>query len=144
LSGAELARISLFRDLTPGDLDLLASLGEEQALRAGEVLCLEGGEADGAILLLEGTLDCTREGSGDLGRIDAPAALGLASLASSGNREASLRAASVARVLLVTRTAFHRFSQDAPTAAVRVLEAILSELAGALRGSLELLVPPRR
>jgi CRP-like cAMP-binding protein len=129
--------------LTPGELELLASVSEEQALKAGEVLCLEGSEADGAILLLDGALDCARDGAGDLGRIDAPAALGLASLAYNGNREATLKAASPSRVLLLTRTGFHRFSQDAPAAAVRVLEGVVNDLAGALRGSLELLVPPR-
>jgi CRP-like cAMP-binding protein len=131
VSAAELARIGLF------------GVSEEQALKAGEVLCLEGSEADGAILLLDGALDCARDGAGDLGRIDAPAALGLASLAYNGNREATLKAASPSRVLLLTRTGFLRFSQDAPAAAVRVLEGVVNDLAGALRGSLELLVPPR-
>jgi CRP-like cAMP-binding protein len=143
VSAADLARIGLFADLTPSELGLLASVAEEQALRAGELLCLEGSEADGAILLLDGALECTRDGSGELGRIEAPAALGLASLAYNGNREATLKALGPARVLLLTRTGFHRFSQDAPTAAVRVLEGVINELAGALRGSLELLVPPR-
>ena len=143
MSAADLARFGLFADLTPSELELLASVAEEQALRAGELLCLEGSEADGAILLLDGELECTRDGSGELGRIDAPAALGLASLAYNGNREATLKAVSPARVLLLTRTGFHRFSQDAPTAAVRVLEGVVNELAGALQGSLELLVPPR-
>jgi CRP-like cAMP-binding protein len=143
VSAADLSRIGLFADLTPSELELLASVAEEQSLRAGELLCLEGSEADGAILLLDGALDCARDGSGELGQIDAPAALGLASLAFNGNREATLKAVSPARVLLLTRTGFHRFSQDAPAAAVRVLEGVINELAGALRGSLELLVPPR-
>ena len=142
-SSAELARIALFADLAPGELELLRGMAEEQALRPGELLCLEGSEADGAILLLEGTLECLRDGAGALPRIDAPAALGLAALARPGNREATLKAAGPARVLLLTRNGFHRFSQDAPVAAVRVLEAVVSELAGTLRGSLELLVPPR-
>ena len=143
MSAAHLARIGLFGDLTVSELELLASAGEEQVLGAGEVLCLEGSEGDGAILLLEGALDCSREGLGELPRIEAPAALGLASLARSGNREAKLVAAAETRVLLLTREGFHRFSRDAPAAAVRLLEAVVSDLAGALRGSLELLVPPR-
>jgi CRP-like cAMP-binding protein len=138
---AELARIALFGDLTQRELELLAAATEEQALKPGELLCLEGSEADGAILLLEGALDCARDGAGELPRIEAPAALGLASLARSGNREASLKAAGPARVRLLTRTGFHRFSQDAPAAAARVLEGVVSELAGVLHGSLELLLP---
>lgn len=133
----------LFADLTQKDLELLEDLVEEQALRAGEILCLEGSEADGALLLVEGALDCSREQAGDLGRIEAPAALGMASLAQVGNREASLKAAGPARVLLLTRPAFHRFAQDAPAAAVRVLEGVVRDLAGALRGGIDALLPPR-
>ena len=105
------------------------------------MLCLEGSEADGAILLLEGALDCSREGLGELPRIEAPAALGLASLSRAGIREAQLVAAAPTRVLLLTRNGFHRFSQDAPAAAVRLLEAVVGDLATTLQGSLELLVP---
>jgi CRP-like cAMP-binding protein len=143
VSAAELARVGLFGDLVPRELELLASVAELQTLKPGEVLCLEGGEADGLLVLVEGALDGTREGVGEIGRIEAPVALGLASLAYNGNREATLRAASAARVLLLTREGFHRFSQDAPGAAVRVLEGVVRELAIALRGSLDALVPPR-
>jgi CRP-like cAMP-binding protein len=143
VSAAELARIPLFADLIPRELELLASVCEAERLTNGQVLCLEGSEADGAILLLEGSLDCAREGLGEIGRVDAPATLGLASLAASGNREATLKAAGDVRVLLVSREGFHRFSQDAPGAAVRVLEGIVRELATALRGGTLALLPPR-
>jgi thioredoxin reductase (NADPH) len=137
------SRFSLFADLAEKDLAILADLVEEQGLRAGEVLCLEGSEADGAFLLVEGALDCSREGVGELPRIDAPAALGLAALARAGNREASLKAAEPSRVLLLTRTAFHRFAQDAPQAAVRVLEAVVNDLGSALHASASALLPPK-
>lgn len=143
MSAAELGRLPLFADLSLRELELLASVAEDQTLKAGEVVCLEGSEADGAILLLEGALDCARGDVGELGRIEAPAALGLAALALNGNREASLKAAGGARVLLLTREGFHRFSQDAPSAAVRVLEGVVRDLATALRGSAAALLPPR-
>jgi len=130
VSAVDWARFPIFADLAERELAILADVVEEQALRAGEMLCLEGSEADGAFLLVDGALDCSREGVGELPRIEAPAALGLAALARSGNREASLKAAAPSRVLLLTRTAFHRFAQDAPQAAVRVLEAVVRELGG--------------
>jgi CRP-like cAMP-binding protein len=143
VSAADIARVGLFVDLGQADLELLASVSEQQTLKLGEVLCLEGAEADGAILLIEGALDCTRDGAGDLGRIEAPAVLGMAALAYNGNREATLKAASPARVLLLTRNGFHRFALDAPSAAVRVLEGVVRDLAGALHGSALALLPPR-
>jgi CRP-like cAMP-binding protein len=139
----EWSRFPLFADLGSLELDVLEAVVEQQVLRAGEVLCLEGSEADGAILLVEGALDCSSERAGDLGRIEAPAALGLAALARAGDREAKLVAPAPARVLLLTRTAFHRFAQDAPSAAVRVLEGVVRELASALHGSAAALLPPR-
>ncbi len=143
MNPVEWERFPLFADLSQRDLRLLEDLAEEQFLKAGEILCLEGSEGDGALLLVDGALDCSRAGLGDLGRIDAPAALGMASLALTANREASLKAATPARVLLLTRPAFHRFSQDAPAAAVRVLEGVVRDLAGAMHGGIEALLPPR-
>ena len=142
MSSIDWTPFELFGELGQSELDLLGDLIEEQKLRAGEVLCMEGAEADGVILLAEGALDCKREQTGDLGRIEAPAVLGLASLALLGNREVSLRAAGPSRVLLLTRTAFHRFAQDAPPAAVRLLGAIVRELAGVLRSGIDVLAPP--
>lgn len=143
MSTADFSGLALFSDLSLGEAELLASVADEQRLKAGEVLCLEGSEADGAILLVEGALDCSRDGLGDLGRVEAPAVLGVVALAANGNREATLKAAGAARVLLLTRTGFHRFSQDAPSAAVRVLEGVVRELAALLHGSADALLPPR-
>jgi CRP-like cAMP-binding protein len=142
-AAADLARLELLADLAPRDLETLAQVVEVQSLGAGEVLCLEGSEADGAILLVDGALDCARDGEGDLGRVEAPAALGLAALAATGDREATLKAVVPSRVLLLTRNGFHRFSQDAPGAAARMLEAVVRDLATALRGSAHALLPPR-
>jgi CRP-like cAMP-binding protein len=143
VSGIDWSRFAVFADLAANEQTILAGVLEEQTLRAGEVLCLEGSESDGAILLLEGALDCASERAGDLGRVEAPAALGLAALARAGNREASLKAAAPSRVALLTRNAFHRFAQDAPSGAVRVLESVVRDLAAALHGSASALLPPR-
>ena len=143
MSAIDWSRFPPFADLGKDEQNILAALVDEQSLRAGEMLCLEGSEADGAILLVDGALDCSSERAGDLGRVEAPAALGLAALARSGNREASLKAAGPSRVLLLTRNAFHRFAQDAPAGAVRVLEGVVRDLAAALHGSASALLPPR-
>ncbi len=143
MSEIDWKRFGVFGELGQAEIDLLAELVEDRTLAAGDILCMEGAEADGAILLADGALACAREQVGDLGKIEAPAVLGLASLAMLGNREASLKAAAPSRVLLLTRTAFHRFAQDAPPAAVRVLENIVRELATLMRGGIDVLAPPR-
>jgi CRP-like cAMP-binding protein len=129
----------LFAGLEPSDQERLGALLEERPLAPGETLCAEGAAAEGAFLLASGALDCRRERLGALGRIEAPALLGIAALAEEGRREASLRAAEPSRVLVLTRAAFERFAAEAPPAALRVLGAALRELAGVLRGSVEVL-----
>ena len=143
MNAVDLGRFGLFAELSQAELAQLAALLEEQSLETGDVLCMEGSEADGAILLSEGALDCAREQAGEIGRVEAPAVLGLASLALVGNREVSLRASQPSRVLLLTREAFHRFAQDASPAAVRVLEGIVRELGTVMRSGIDVLTPPR-
>jgi CRP-like cAMP-binding protein len=143
VSAPEWKRFPLFSELGEAELELLEELVESQSLRAGEVLCMEGSEADGALLLGRGSLLCKSEREGDLGRIEAPLLLGGASLVVLGNRMVSLTAAEPSHVHVLSRTAFHRFQQDAPAAAARLLAAIARELGGALRGAVEALGPPR-
>lgn len=143
MSAPEWRRFEPFRALSQGELARLTELLEERALAPGELLWREGSEADGAILLADGALACARERLGELGRIEAPAVLGLASLAASGRRELSLEAAEQSRVLVLTRAAFQRFAQEAPPAALRVLEGVVRDLGGLLRGGIGGLSAPR-
>lgn len=142
MSAPEWKRFPLFAELAEADLELLEELVEPQPLRAGEVLCLEGSEAEGAILLGRGSLLCKSDREGDLGRLEAPQLLGGASLVMLGNRLVSLTAAEPSHVHMLSRTAFHRLQQDAPAAAARLLEGLARELGGVLRGALEALVAP--
>lgn len=143
MSEADLEQFPLFDGLAAADRVRLAELLETRALAAGERLCAEGAEADGAFLLEYGALDCARSRLGALGRIEAPALLGLAALAELGTREATLVAAEPSRVLVLTRAAFQRFAEAAPPAAVRVLEGALRELGGLLRSGIDALPSQR-
>lgn len=129
-----------FSDLTDEELELLTSLLEERELVAGEVLQNEGDEADGLVLLAEGTLALSNRQAGDLGTIEAGRHLGDTSLAALGRRELTLVAEEPSLVLLFPRSAFLRLSEDAPRAATRILEAILRDLAATVRSGLERLL----
>jgi len=59
--------------------------------------------------------------------------LGTLSLVVDGPREATAETASRARIWRLSRAAYRRLTEVAPTAACRLLEAILREHAGAVR-----------
>jgi hypothetical protein len=138
VSALELKGIALFADLAEDELEMLAGLLEERELRPKQQLMAEGAEGEGLLLLMEGKLELLSTARGSLGQLEAPAHLGVASLVAVGPRPMSARATTPTRVMTLTRTAFHRFAEDAPRGAVRVLEAALAELAGLLRSGADL------
>ncbi len=137
MSALELKRFSPLAELSESELELVADLLEERELAAGQPCFREGSEADGLVLVAEGTLALESRRKGDLGTAGAGAALGALSLVVVGPREATAIASEPTRVHLLTRTAFHRLLEDAPRTGVRVLERLLVELAGLVRAGLD-------
>ena len=137
MSDRELKRFALLADLSEGELEALDDLLEPVTLRAGQQLFREGQEADGLLLLHAGRLHFESERAGDLGEAEPGTAVGAFSLVVVGRRETTAVASADAEVLRLSRTAFHRFAEDSPRGACRVLEAALRELAGALRKGLD-------
>ncbi|MCP5059501.1 MAG: cyclic nucleotide-binding domain-containing protein [bacterium] len=129
-----------FSDLTDEELELVTSLLEERELVEGEVLQNEGDEADGLILLAEGSLMLSNSQAGELGTLEAGRHLGDTSLAALGRRELTLVASEPSLLLLFPRSAFLRLSEDAPRAATRILEAILRDLAATVRSGFDRLL----
>lgn len=65
VSAADLAGITEFRDLSPENLEWLASLMWQQTSEAGEALVREGSPADRMFIVLEGELHARRESVND-------------------------------------------------------------------------------
>ncbi len=136
MNPTELKQFPQFRDLSAEELELLVPLFEEKAYAKGRRILQEGGDAEGLLLLSQGSLS-TRTEAGHEGELLAPAALGSAALVALGTRAMTAVAKDDCTVHLLTRTAFHRFADDAPRAAVRVLEAVVADLATLLRDGLD-------
>jgi CRP-like cAMP-binding protein len=137
VSDRELKRFPILAELAEGELELLEELLEPVTLRAGQQLFREGQEADGLVLLQAGRLRFESDRAGELGEAEPGAAVGAFSLVVVGRREATAVASEDSEVLRLSRTAFHRFAEDSPRGACRVLEAALRDLAGALRKGLD-------
>ncbi len=136
----DLKRFSLLSELGEDDLAILDDLLEERALPKGRQLCREGQESDGLVLVDAGTLRLSSKRAGDLGVLEAGESFGALSLVVVGPREATVKAEEPTTILTLSRTAFHRFAEDAPRAAVRLLEVLVQDSAAMLRTGIDRLV----
>lgn len=133
----DLKQFAPFRDLSAEELDLLLPLLEERTLAKGRRVMSEGEDAEGLLLLAQGSVRVATE-QGHEGEIAAPAVFGTAALVSVGTRAMTAVALEPSSVHVLTRTAFHRFADDAPRAAVRLLESIVADFATLLRQGTDL------
>lgn len=140
MSDHDLKRFAIFADLSAEERDCVEELLEAPLeLCDGEQLFCEGEESDGVILVDSGSLALQSLRAGDLGRLEAGNGIGGASLVAVGVRETTAMSVGETRVLRLSRESFRRLADDEPRAGVRVLEAVLVDLAGALRRNLDAL-----
>lgn len=132
----DLRRFPLFARLAQQELEAVAARLEVRELEAGDVVWREGEGATGLVLLEHGALRIESRRDGELGRCEAPACFGAASLVGDGQRESSASAAGAVRTLLLSRTAFARLVEDSPRGAARLLSAIAADLSRILREGL--------
>jgi CRP-like cAMP-binding protein len=132
-----LKRCAPFAGLSEEELELLEELLEPQRLVRGQPLQREGTEAEGLVLVEQGALRLETAREGVLVRCEAGSVLGALALVRVGTRMVSAVAEDETRVRVLSRTAFHRLTEDAPRAACRILEAILGDVAGAMRAGVD-------
>lgn len=132
----DLKRFAPFAELAEEELELLEDLLESVRLARGQQLLREGTEGEGLVLVAEGALRLETAQDGPLGRCEAGSVFGGLSLASVGPRAVTAIAEELSQVRILSRTAFHRLTEDAPRAACRILEATLRDVAEALRSGL--------
>lgn len=140
MSPVELKRFDLLSDLTGPDLDVLTHLLEPVRLTAGQQLFREGQEADGLLLLEAGRLRFESARCGELGSVGPGASIGGLSLLVVGPREATAVAEESSHLWRLSRTAFHRFLEDAPRGASRMLASLVTDLSATLRRGLDQIV----
>jgi len=135
----ELLRFPLLARLTREEREAVAERLEVREFAPDEVLWREGEAAGGLVLLDAGALRFDSRRDGALGRCEAPACFGGASLVADGEREASAVAAGAGRALVLSKTAFERLVEERPRAAARLVTAIAGDLARVLREGLPFL-----
>ncbi|HEY6105199.1 MAG TPA: cyclic nucleotide-binding domain-containing protein [Anaeromyxobacteraceae bacterium] len=134
---AALRRSSLFDQLSPAELEVLAELSRPRRFARGQVIVEEGELGDSIYVLVAGEVEVLRrDGSEDktLARIEPPEFFGEMALIDREQRSATVRAVSEVTALQLTAqnfTAFRKQSRDGFTFVViniaRTLSARLRE-----------------
>ena len=123
-----LAATPLFGELTDEQRKLVAFGARRRELRAGDVLHREGRAAEGATVVLRGTLELENE-EGARDEAQAATLLDELALISRRSHEWTATAATDAVVLPVDRTLFRRLLEEFPDIATRVRTRIAERLA---------------
>lgn len=118
-----LKRVPLFSGCTKSELEALALTADELDVREGTVLTREGKPGREFFVLIEGTVQVTRDGTtiAELGPGDW---LGEIALLTQSPRTATAIATSSARILVVTDRAFRQVVEKTPSIALKVLETL--------------------
>lgn len=140
MKDADLKRFALLSDLTDSDREALAELLEPVELAPGRQCFREGQEADGLLLIDRGELRLESQRGAELGSCGEGSAIGGLSLLLVGTREVTAIAVAPSRVFQLSRAAFSRLAEDHPRAALRLVQAIAAEFAGAVREGLDRMI----
>ena len=141
MNGSRLKRYGLLSSLGEEEREIFDSLVDEIELEAGEPLFQEGDESEGLVLVERGALRLESRRLDRAGSIGEGGDLGGLSLIALGTREVTAVASEPTCVLVLSRSAFLRLSDDAPRAAARILETILAETAALVRQGLDRIAP---
>jgi CRP-like cAMP-binding protein len=122
-----LAHVPLFEGLDHHDLEYIGKVATLLDIKAGQVLMNEGTLAHEMVIILDGTIEITREGEhiADLG----PGSFaGEIALLTRSHRNSTVRAKTDVRVLHIDGRAFASVLDEAPRIAVRMLPTVAARV----------------
>jgi CRP-like cAMP-binding protein len=133
VSAADLEKFPLLAQLDDSERGAVEDELEPLDLASGILLFREGEPADGALFVAEGRVRVHSPRTGLDAEFGVGEAMGTLSLVVDGPREATAETVSRARIWRLSRSAYRRLVEAAPTAACRLLEGILRDCAGTVR-----------
>ena len=115
--------VPLFSGCSKAEVEALAQTADELDVREGTVLTREGKPGREFFVLIEGTVDVTREGT-KIAELGAGEWLGEIALLTQSPRTATATATSPTRILVVTDRAFRQVVEQMPSIALKVLASV--------------------
>jgi CRP/FNR family cyclic AMP-dependent transcriptional regulator len=123
-----ISRVPLFAGCSKGELRQIARIADEIDLRAGKVLCKQGTVGREFFVLLEGTVDVSRDGR-SIDTIEGGGFFGEIALVSDAPRNATVTATTPLRVLVIVDREFRELLRSSPQISSKVLAALAGRLA---------------
>ena len=122
-----LRSVPLFADLDKHELDVLASASTELRLPAGQVLMTEGRTAHEMFVVMQGTLEVTKDGE-HVADIGPGGFAGEMALLTHAQRHATVTAKTEVLVLDIDGRSFQVVLEEAPMIAVKMLPIVASRV----------------
>jgi voltage-gated potassium channel len=126
-SGSEhLRRIPFFEDLTPEDLDRIATIGQRRSFAPGETIVAKDTEGQALFVILSGR--ATVDAGGKVHQLDPGAFVGEMALLGRRRRSATVTAEDQVECLVIEAMYFKPFLIKNPSVAVAILEGVVERL----------------
>ncbi|MGD9700983.1 MAG: cyclic nucleotide-binding domain-containing protein [Acidimicrobiia bacterium] len=122
-----LRKVPLFADLEDDELDAVGRTATELRFEPGKVLMKQGEIAHDMVVVLEGTLEVTRDGQ-HVADIGAGGFAGEMALLSRANRNSTVTAKTDIVVIHIDGRSFSTLLQDVPQIAVKMLPIVASRV----------------
>jgi CRP-like cAMP-binding protein len=123
-----LRSVPLFSGCTKRELGEIATLADELALPAGTTLIEEGRLGHEFFALIEGTVEVKADGRKAM-KLENGSFFGEMALLSSRPRNATVKAVTPVRVLVVHETGFRRLLRDSPEIQLKILQTLADRAA---------------
>lgn len=122
-----LKQVPLFADLDKRELDHVSQAATDLELDAGDVLMREGSMANEMVIVVEGTLEVTRDGE-HVADIGPGGFAGEMALLTHSHRHATVTTKTSCSVLHIDGRAFAALLEDVPEIAVKMLPIVASRV----------------
>ena len=122
-----IAKVPLFSGCSKRELAQIAGLADEIALPAGRTLIREGKRGREFFVLVDGSVEVTRDGK-HLRTLEGGDFFGEIALVSAVPRTSTVTARTPVRVLVITDRAFQDLLQDAPSMSFKIIQALAERL----------------
>jgi CRP-like cAMP-binding protein len=121
-----LRRIPFFEDLTPEDLDRIATIGQRHSFAPGETIVAKDTEGQALFVILSGR--ATVDAGGKVHQLDPGAFVGEMALLGRRRRSATVTAEDQVECLVIEAMYFKPFLIKNPSVAVAILEGVVERL----------------
>lgn len=122
-----LARVPIFANCTPSEIDAIVAVAQESAFQAGQIIVTQGTPGQAFYLILSGRVEIIRDGQ-SLGAFGPGDFFGEMSLLDQAPRSATIKALEPTLCMMLSSWDFKALLEQHPSIAVKLLEILSRRL----------------